>query len=94
MSLKPKNDSYSSDRAIALKSTLAQLEFILANMKYLDRVDRTGSHRKFLEDLGPVAGLADWQISRIEKIYELVWKGYDMPSVNDHVDKKRRGLRF
>lgn len=94
MSLKRITDRYSSDKAIAQSSTQIQINFILANMEWLDRVDKKGVHRKFMEGLGPVNSLADWEISRVERIYELVWKGYEMPSVNVHVDKKRKGLNY
>ena len=94
MTLKRITDSYSSDKAIALKSTEVQIKFINDNLKWLAKVDKKGTHQKFMQELGPVGGLKDWEISRIEKIYELVWKGYDMPSVNEHIDKKNKGLRF
>jgi hypothetical protein len=93
--LKQIRDQYSSDKSVALRSTEVQVKFIKDNLKYLARVDKKGSHRKFMDELpGEVTLLADWQRSRVEKIYELVFKGYDMPAVNEHVDRKRKGLNF
>jgi hypothetical protein len=94
MSLKPKSDAYASDRTSAQKSTQFQIDFVRDNFAWLAKVDKHGTHRKFMDEIGPVAFLKDWEVSRIEKIYELVWKGYEMPAVNEHVDKKRKGLRF
>ncbi|MBW7887436.1 MAG: hypothetical protein H3C35_03620 [Bacteroidetes bacterium] len=94
MSLRPKNDVYSNDKSSALNSTKAQLDFIRANMKWLARVDKNGTHAKFIQEVGPVEGMQDWERAKIEKIYEMVWKGYEMPAVNEHVDKKRKGLRY
>ena len=94
MSLRPKSDHYFSDRASAQRSTQIQIDFIRQNIQWLRRVDAKGVHEKFVNGVGPVAFLKDWEISRIDKIYELVWKGYEMPSVDEHRDARRKGLRF
>jgi len=94
MSLRPKSDRYSSDKESAQASTRYQINFMKQNLKYLRRVDKKGGYEKFIVELGPAEGLLSWQISKVEKVFELVWKGYDMPSVNEHVDRKPKGLKY
>lgn len=94
MGLKRVTDSYSSDKSQALNSTRIQIQTIKDNLQYLRRVDKKGTHEKFIMELGPVESLQDWERSRVEKVYELTWKGYGLPSVNEHIDKKNKGLNF
>jgi len=91
-------DSYSNDSRQAKISTREQFTIIVSNMELLETVDRFGNHEKFLDEITEEVengvGLRDWQIARIEKIYELVMKAAGLPHVDEHKDKRRKGLRF
>jgi hypothetical protein len=91
-------DRYSPDVELAKRSTRVKYSFIVSNMHLLDRVDRTGSHERFLDtindDVEADRMLLNWQMARVEKIYELVMKAAGHPSVPEHQDRRRKGLRF
>lgn len=91
-------DRYSSDSEQAKRSTQAKFAFIVSNINHLQRYDRTGAHEKFLDeitaDVERGAALQDWQVARIEKCYELTMRGLGLPSVPEHQDRRRKGLRY
>ena len=91
-------DTYSRDTDLAKRSTREKFSFIVSNMNHLEKVDRTGTHEKFLDtitdDMENDVMLQDWQMARIEKIYELVMRGAGLPYVPEHQDRRRKGLRY
>lgn len=91
-------DTYSNDAALAKRSTREKFAFIVSNMELLETVDKRGSHEKFLDDITDAVEnnetLIDWQIAKIEHIYELVMKAADLPYVPLHADRRRKSLRY
>lgn len=95
MGLSRKHDRYSSDVDVSLRSIKSQIEFIRRYIDQLRKVDKKGIHEKFINELPEDVGLLkDWERARVEKIYELVFEGFDLPAVKVHVDRKPKGLRF
>lgn len=96
--VKKVQDRYVSDSASAQRSIRAQVQFIQQQIRYLRSVDPTGVQEKFLNGITPSveAGheLRDYEIARIEKIYELTMRGLGLPSVPEHQDRRRKGLKF
>ncbi len=89
---------YSSDKERVQKSAKVNIEFCLANLNALRSVDR--SKKKvhalfsFVEMLRLHESFTAKQLNLIDGIYESTMKGLKLPSVNPHIDKKRKGLRF
>jgi hypothetical protein len=93
--LKRVTDRYISDKKSALISTQFQLDFVRANMKWLALKDKKGKWKLFIESLPlKVESISVKQRTKIEDAYELTMKGYNLPSINKHIDRKRKGLRF
>jgi hypothetical protein len=91
-------DRYSTDRRSADKSIRVQMQFILDNIDHLGVVDRRGTKVKLAQQIADKMirneELLEWERSAIDGLYEDTWKGYGMPSVQKHIDKKRKGLKF
>lgn len=98
MGLSRVSDRYASDKATAKTTAEFQLNFIGDNLKHLRKVDKTGKYERDYMDIAhrfkQGEELMPNTLSYIDSIYEKVWKGANFASVNTHVDKKRRGLRF
>jgi hypothetical protein len=98
MSLVRVTDRYSTDRHSADKSISFQVQFILDNIEHLEAVDRRHTKVKLAQQIGNKMKngeqLLEWERAAIDGLYEDTWKGYGMPSVQRHIDKKRKGLRF
>jgi hypothetical protein len=83
----------------ALKTARMQLEFILANLVHLRKVDR-GQKReiaavRFNEMVERGEELTPNQLSYVDGIYEKTMAGAGMDACDLHVDKKRRtALRY
>ena len=92
------SDRYSSDVDLAKRSTREKFSFIVSNIGLLERFDTNGSHEKFLDDITDQVEnnetMLDWQVARIEKIYELTMRAAGLPFVPEHQDRRRKGLRY
>jgi hypothetical protein len=91
-------ERFSSDRASANNSIRLQLQFVIDNIDHLEMVDRRKSKvplaNRLFAKLLDGEDLLDWERTAIDDLYECTMKGYDLPSVSKHIDKKRKRLRF
>lgn len=91
-------DQFSSTKNTALSAVKMQVAFVLANTKHLAAVDKRGTYLTKVRQIDALlkAGeeIAPWQYSVAEEAYERTMKGYNMPAVETHKDKRRKGLRF
>ena len=91
-------DRFESDRRVADSTIKLQLQFILANLHHLRKVDKNGRMERaateFDEALEKGEELTPGQRSYVDGIYEATMSGASLPSISVHVDKKRRGLKF
>ena len=91
-------DTYSSDAAQAQRSCRDQFAIIVSNIEYLEAMDPKGTHEKFLDsitdDVENKRDLADWQMARLDAIYERMMKGFGLPSVPVHQDRRRKGINY
>ena len=98
MGLERVADRFISDRASADGSIRVQLQFVMDNIEQLAKVDKRGNRvplaRRLFKKMLNDEELADWERAAIDDLYEQTMRGYDLPSVGKHIDKKRRGLRF
>ncbi len=83
---------------LAQRTAKEQIKFVMANLKYLDKL-RNGSNlcntaRQFSNFIERGVRLSPNQLSFVDGLYEKVFKAAGYGSVNLHVDKKRKGLRF
>ena len=74
------------------------MQFIIENIDHLEAVDRRHTKVKLANQIASKLQnnetLLDWERSTVDGLYEDTWKGYGMPSVQKHIDKKRKGMRF
>lgn len=91
-------DTYSSDAAQAQRSVREQFTIIVSNFALLEKVDPKGTHEKFLDsitdDVERSIPLQDWQMARVDEIYEKVMKAAGLPSVPRHMDRRRKGINY
>lgn len=89
----------SSDKASAQSSLEYQVQFVLDNLKYLRRVDPKGYHEAQIQELKhrvfTKTDLFPSEKKTIDKVFELTWRGYDMPDAvpTAHV-RRRKGLNY
>jgi len=93
-----KKEYFDHGKEQAQRSAKAQLEMIMNNLNHLSNV-RNGSvlcnrAREFNELVKRNVKLSPKQLSFVDSIYEKMWKGAGFGSCNQHIDKKRKGLRF
>lgn len=97
MGLQQIRDSYSSDKDRAQRGARELLKYIVANIKHLKNVDRSGHKQKAVMDFQRMIERREeftpGQLNYIDGLWESVMKGANYESVNIHVDKKRKGLR-
>lgn len=91
-------DRYSSDVGLAKRSTREMFSIIVSNFTTIDRIDADGKIEEFLDSItGEVErgeDLLEWQVSKIEDIYERIMRAQGLPSVRVHQDRRRKGLKF
>lgn len=87
-----RDSRFASDKDYVQRSTLEKLNIIKNNLRHLLKVrggaKKCNDAKEFISKGGP---FLDWEMDKIEKIYESVMKGADLPSCNTHHDKKRKG---
>lgn len=99
MALQSRADRSTSDKASAQSSLEYQVQFVLDNLKWLRRADPKGYHERQIEELKhrvfTKTELFPHEVKIIDKAFELVWRGYEMPDAvpTAHV-RRRKGLRF
>jgi hypothetical protein len=75
-----------------------QLDMILANEKALLSVrggdKKLQAAKDFRARLLEGESFTEAQYSYIDAIYEAMWRGAGMESINTHVDRKRKSLRY
>lgn len=91
-------DTYSSDAQQAQRSSRETFAVIVSNIEHLEKVDPNGTHEKFLDcitfDVENGNDLLDWQMARLDTIYERMMKGAGLPSVPVHQDRRRKGINY
>lgn len=96
MALTRVNDCrFVNDKEQAQRSAREQLKIIMANKEKLLSVRNGQRHllaaiqfSETKEEFTPN------QLAYIENIYEKIWKGAGFESVDRHIDKKKKGLRY
>jgi hypothetical protein len=86
-------DRFLSDRASADVSIRAQMDFVYTHRQYISAKSLKKTE-ELREKVNRKEYLEDWERSEIENIYEQVMAGMELPSVEKHYDKRRKGLRF
>jgi hypothetical protein len=91
-------DTFERNRRTALSSAQIQIDFVLANLQHLRKVDKNQRMEtavlNFEDILKGGDMLTPGQFSYLDGIFEKTWKGANYESVNVHADKKRKGLRY
>lgn len=95
--LRQVRDRYEREHSAA-GSIAMQMQFVIDNILHLRKVDRRGTkevlaialYHKMLRKIA----LQEWEISAVDDLYELTWRGYGEPHVMKHQDRRRKGLRF
>lgn len=91
-------NTYSSDKNVSRNSAIIQIEFALNNLDALRSKDKDHSKERALFSFAIMLRndetFTGGQLKYIDGIYETVMKGYNLPSVGMHIDKKRRGIRY
>jgi len=89
---------YSNDTDRARNTAKIQIEFALDNLETLLIIDKKKTKLKalvsFIKMLINHEPFTKNQLSHIDGIYETVMKGYGLPSISLHIDKKRKGIRY
>ena len=84
--------------ATAQRTAEMQLQFVLANLHHLQKVDKAEKMEKaakdFKRDIDHHLLLTPGQLSYVDGIYEATMRGAGYPSAALHFDKKRRGLKY
>lgn len=91
-------NTYSSDKERAQNTAKIQIEFCVVNISSLRRIDRKEKMEKallsFVEMKSNYEPFTPGQLNYIEGIYEATMKGFDLPSIGLHIDKKKKGIRY
>jgi hypothetical protein len=91
-------DRFISDRVSADHSIGVQIQFVMDNIEHLEKVDKRGNRvplaKRLFNKMLNNEDLADWERSAIDDLYEQTMRGYDLPAIGKHIDKKRKALRF
>lgn len=90
--------TFQRNQATALSLAKEQLLTILENTDHLAEVDRTGKHLRaakgFMEAIERGEDLRPSQLSYIDGIHEMCYKGAGWETPGLHIDKKKKQLRF
>jgi len=91
-------DRFERSETQALNTARVQLDMILANedrvLKVRNGAEKVKAARDFDALLKRGEMLTPGQLSYVDGIYEAMWRGAGYDSVNLHIDKKGKGLRF
>lgn len=92
------NRGFDHGQELAQRTAKEQIKFVIANLKYLQRL-RNGSNlintaHQFKGMTERNIRLTPNQLSFVDGLYEKVFKAAGYDSVNLHIDKKRKGLRY
>ena len=89
---------FERNKATALSLAKEQLLIIFDNTDYLSEVDKKGKHLRaaqgFMEMIERGEELLPTQLSYIDGILEMCYKGAGWETPGLHIDKKRKQLRF
>lgn len=96
--MQTERNTYSNDTVRARNTAKIQIEFALDNLETLLINDKKKTNVKalisFIKMLINHEPFTKNQLSYIDGIYETVMKGYGLPSISLHIDKKRKGIRY
>lgn len=88
-------DSFDRGHGLAQKTAQGQIEFVMANLASLRKVDKTGKHEKAAKQFNAIIKsgrkLTPNQLSYVDGIYEKTMKGAGFPSIGLKIDAKKRG---